>query len=106
MIFRRIVIPLVTTYALFIVMAVAFLRRPSFVRGEPPTSEDRAAALRQLVATVAGGYVFFLLIVQVFHVWIAGQQGALKSAVAGGAFLALGVALPLFLVTLWWPSRR
>ncbi len=106
MILQRIVVPLVTTYALFIWMAVETLRRPVAAPAEPTSPADRGAALRSVVATVVGGYLFFLVVVLVFHVWIAGQRGALRSAAAGGAFLAFGVALPVFLVSLWWPSRR
>ncbi len=105
MIPRRIVIPLVATYALFVFMALSTLRRP------PAGRTDEAAAgwsgaLRHLAGTVVGGYLFFLLVVLVFHVLIAGQRGALASAAAGGGFLAFGVAAPAFLLSLWWSSRR
>ncbi len=106
MIVQRVVVPLVTTYVLFIVMAVATLRRPAAEPAGRSTPADRGIAVRSLVTTVVGGYLFFVLVVLVFHVWIAGQRGALRSAAAGGAFLAFGVALPVFLFSLWWPSRR
>ncbi len=57
-------------------------------------------------ATAAGGYLFFLAIVLVFHVVIAGQRGALRSAAAGGAFLAFGVVLPAFAVLSWLERAR
>jgi hypothetical protein len=40
------------------------------------------------VGTTLGGYVVFLAIVLVFHVWLAGERNALASAAWGGAFLS------------------
>jgi hypothetical protein len=40
------------------------------------------------VGTTLGGYVVFMAIVLVFHVWLAGEGDALTSAVWGGAFLS------------------
>jgi hypothetical protein len=37
---------------------------------------------------VAGGYVAFLLIVWIFHAWLAREPDAFVSAVWGGAFLS------------------
>jgi hypothetical protein len=59
-----------------------------------------------VATTVGGGYLVFLAIVVVFHVWIAGQRTALWSAVRGGAFLAFGVAVPVFLLLGWLDGRR
>ncbi|MGZ4151595.1 MAG: DUF6256 family protein, partial [Actinomycetota bacterium] len=52
--------------------------------------------LRRLGTTALGGYAVFLAIVLVFHVLIAGQRDAMRYAVAGGALLAFGVAVPVF----------
>ena len=106
MILSRIVIPLVSAYALFVVMGLSTLRRP---RTEPATVEPETGwhdALRYLAATVGGGYLFFLLVVLVFHVVIAGQHGVLASAATGGGFLAFVVATPAFLLSMRWSSRR
>jgi hypothetical protein len=108
-ILRRIVIPLVATYALFVGMAVTFLRRPHPLRSgrnAPARPWTRSRALREVVLVIGCGYVFFILIVLVFHVLIAGDRGALRSAAIGGAFLAFGVAAPVFLADVWWRSRR
>jgi hypothetical protein len=35
-----------------------------------------------------GGYVVFLVIVLIFHVWLAAESEAFASAVWGGAFLS------------------
>jgi Family of unknown function (DUF6256) len=104
-ILRRIVVPLVAAYALFVSMAVAFLRRP--VRGaderrEPHAGLTRIRPLRDIALTIAGGYLFFLVVVLVFHVWIARDRGALRSAAIGGGFLAFVIAAPLFLAGTWW----
>jgi len=48
---------------------------------------------------VLGGYAVFLLIVLVFHVLIAGQRGALVSALWGGGFLAIVAAGAFVLVS-------
>lgn len=106
MIVRRVVIPLVAAYALFVFMALRTLRTPHVERADIEPIAGRKGALRDLAVTVGGGYLFFLLVVLVFHVVIAGQRGALASAAAGGAFLAFGVAAPAALLSLWSWSRR
>jgi len=105
-IIRRVVIPLVAAYALFVFMALSTLRRPGTKRTEVEPVAGWQGPFRHLAVTVAGGYLFFLLVVLVFHVLIAGQRGALASAAAGGGFLAFVVAAPTFLVSMWWSSRR
>ena len=106
MILPRIVIPLVSAYALFVFMALSTLRRP---RKKPAAVEPGTGwhqAFRYLAATVGGGYLFFLLVVLVFHVVIAGQHRVLASAAKGGGFLAFVVAAPAFLLSMRWSSRR
>jgi hypothetical protein len=105
-IIRRVVIPLVAAYALFAFMALSTLRRPGVERTEVEPAAGWSESLRYLAVTVGCGYLFFLLVVLVFHVLIAGQRGALASAVAGGGFLAFVVAAPTFLLSMWWSSRR
>jgi Family of unknown function (DUF6256) len=90
---RVIVPPLVTAYAIFVVMVVRAWRGP---KESPP----RRPALREIVWTVAGGYLVFLVIVALFHVGLAGQHGALRSAATGGAFL-LASASVVYAVLLW-----
>jgi uncharacterized protein DUF6256 len=106
MIIRRVVIPLVAAYALFVFMALSSLRAPHVERADVERVTGWKQALRGLAVTVAGGYLCFLLIVLVFHVLIAGQRSALVSAAAGGGFLAFGLATPIFLLSLWRSSRR
>ena len=106
MIVRRVVIPLVAAYALFVFMALSTLRKPGPERADVEPAAGWSEALRYLAMTIGGGYLFFLFVVLVFHVLIAGQRGALTSAAAGGGFLAFIVAAPTFLVSLWWSSRR
>jgi Family of unknown function (DUF6256) len=105
MILRRIVIPLIAAYALFVFMALSTLRRPSAHRTEVEPAGWRSA-LRYLATTVGGGYLFFLLVVLTFHDVIAGQHGVLAGAARGGSFLAFVVAAPAFLLSMWWSSRR
>jgi hypothetical protein len=80
--------PLTAAFAAFVVMVVVARRRPV----PRPHGRDRRCGLSEharagVVGTVVGGYVAFLVIVLVFHVWIAGEGDVLWSAVWGGAFL-------------------
>jgi heme/copper-type cytochrome/quinol oxidase subunit 2 len=90
---RVIVPPLVKAFAIFVVMVVRSWRGP---KESPP----RRPAPREIVWTVVGGYLVFLLIVAVFHVSLAGQHGALRSAATGGAFLLVGASV-VYAVLLW-----
>lgn len=99
MVLRRIVLPLLAAYAVFLGVFWNAMRHPA-PRTTGATRRDGARwpeVLRHVAFTAAGGYVCFLAIVLVFHVWIAGQRGALASAVWGGAFLC-AVAMPVFMV--------
>lgn len=100
--------PLVVGYALFLLMTLAWARRP--VPRPPPGSgwlgPRRRGVVRHVAVTVFGGYVVFLGIVAVFHTWLASEPGALASALLEGSALALGV-FGLFGVLLWVsPPRR
>src|SRR5204862_7785605 len=59
----------------------------------PAPSPGWRPRLRLISVTISGGYVVFLAIVLVFHTWIVGQRGALRSALHGGTFLALVCAV-------------
>lgn len=85
--------PLITAYAIFVAMVILALRRPAprphgFGRASP------GVRWREAVETILGGYAAFLLIVLVFHAWIADEPAALANAIWGGAFLCC-VALVL-----------
>jgi hypothetical protein len=84
---RAIVPPLVTAYAAFVAMVLVARRRPAPRPGRGPRS-GATASRAGVVGTTLGGYVAFLAIVLVFHVWLAGEGDALTSAVWGGAFLS------------------
>jgi uncharacterized SAM-binding protein YcdF (DUF218 family) len=94
---RVIVPPLVTAYAIFVVMVMRAWSGPK-ERG------PRAPATRDIVVTVVGGYLVFLAIVLVFHVGLAGQRGAFRSAAWGGAVLLLCAAV-LYAACLWTQAR-
>lgn len=87
---RQVLPPLVTAYAVFVAMVVLARRRPV------PRPRGRPARMRpsDTVRTALGGYVAFLVIVLVFHAWLAEEPNAFVSAIWGGAFL-LGIALVL-----------
>jgi len=82
---------LITAYALFAAMAVLAWKRPvatPIARGEGSTR----VRLGRVVRTTVGGYVAFLAIVLIFHVWLAKEPEAFVNALWGGAFLS-GIAL-------------
>ena len=86
---RAVLPPLVTAYAIFVAMVVLRLRRPvPRPRGRADGSSG-TGQLRHIVGTMLGGYVAFLLIVLIFHVWLAEDPDAFASAALGGAFLSL-----------------
>ncbi|MGQ0670523.1 MAG: DUF6256 family protein [Actinomycetota bacterium] len=104
---RQIVVPLVATYALFLGVVWYWGRHPvpRPNRRDVMTRPSWSRWILELLLTLAGGYLLFLAIVLVFHVAIAGQEGALRSAVTGGSFLAFGVALPAFALLSWAVGR-
>jgi hypothetical protein len=88
---RAVLPPLITAYALFAAMVVLAWRRPvarPIARGEGSTR----VRLGRVVRTTVGGYVAFLAIVLIFHVWLANEPDAFVNALWGGAFLS-GIAL-------------
>ena len=90
---RVVLPPLVTAYAIFVAMMLLASRRPA--PRPPGLGRGTARAGRRHAAeTMLGGYAAFLLVVVVFHVWIADDPAALASALWGGAFLC-GVAVVL-----------
>ncbi|HEY3214455.1 MAG TPA: DUF6256 family protein [Actinomycetota bacterium] len=86
---RAVLPPLVTAYAIFVAMVVLRLRRPVPRPHGRADGSSGAALLRHVVSTMLGGYVTFLVIVLIFHVWLAGDPDAFASAAWGGAFLSL-----------------
>ena len=100
--------PLAAAYAAFVMMVVGARRRPV----PRPHGRDRCFGLSVharagVVGTMVGGYVAFLVIVLVFHVWIAGEGDVLWSAVWGGAFLcSLALAIWAGLSLIGRASRR
>ena len=90
---RVIIPPLVTAYAIFIVMVV---RAWSWPNQRVP----RAPTTREIVVTIVGGYLLFLAIVLVFHLALARQRGAFRNAAWGGAVLLLGAAA-VYAAGLW-----
>jgi hypothetical protein len=91
-VFRDAVVPVLSAYLVLAGVVVHAVRHP---QADPIRSGDRRAGgfrwrprLALIAVTVGGGYVVFLAIVLVFHVWLVGQHGAMRSALKGGTFLA------------------
>jgi hypothetical protein len=103
-IWRRIVPPLVTTFVVFLLLV-----RDHVGHAEPTEPAASRSGwpvfLRYRAATAAAGYGMFLAIVLVFHVWLARDHAAMRSAVAGGAAL-LAIVLPAFVLAEWLDRRR
>jgi hypothetical protein len=88
---RAVLPPLITAYALFAAMVALAWRRPvarPIARGDGSTR----VRLGRIVRTTVGGYVAFLAVVLIFHVWLAKEPDAFVNALWGGAFLS-GIAL-------------
>jgi hypothetical protein len=83
---RVVLPPLLAAYAIFVPMVVVAWRRP-IPRPRGLMDDAVAASLRQVVRGIVGGYVAFLAIVLIFHVWVADDPAAFGGAVGGGAFL-------------------
>jgi hypothetical protein len=84
---RAVLPPLVTAYAVFVAMVVLAQRRP-VSRPHGRGNGSPRVRLRRIVRMTVGGYVAFLVIVLIFHVWLAAESEAFASAVWGGAFLS------------------
>ena len=103
-IWRRIVPPLVTTFVVFLLLVRYHVRHAD--PAEPaPSHPPISAFVHYLAATAAAGYGIFLVIVLVFHGWLARDHVALRSAVAGGAAL-LAIVFPAFVLAEWFDRRR
>jgi hypothetical protein len=103
-IWRRIVPPLVTTFVVFLLL-VRYHVRHAEPMGPASSRFTLPAFIRYLAATAAAGYAMFLAIVLVFHVWLARDHAAIRSALAGGAAL-LAIVLPAFVLAEWLDRRR
>jgi hypothetical protein len=77
---------LFTAYAIFVAMAVVAWRR-SVPRPRGSRDDAVAPSPPRVVRGIVGGYVAFLAIVLIFHVWLADDPAAFVSAAGGGAFL-------------------
>ena len=97
---RDVVVPVGSAYAL---MAGVVLYAARHTGADTPVRVEAgwAPRLRLIAVTVGGGYLVFLGIVLVFHVWVVGQRGAMASALRGGTFLALVCALVFVLASAW-----
>jgi hypothetical protein len=102
-IWRRIVPPLVTTFVVFLLL-VRYHVRHAEPKEPPPSRVLWPAFIRYLAATAAAGYGMFLVIVLVFHVWLARDHAAMRSAVTGGAAL-LAIVLAVFILAGWFARR-
>jgi hypothetical protein len=103
-IWRRIVPPLVTTFVVFLLLVRYHVRHAD--PAKPAASHPSMSAfVRYLAVTVAIGYGMFLVIVLVFHAWLARDHAAMRSAAAGGAAL-LAIVLPAFVLAEWLARRR
>ena len=89
--FRIVLPPLITAYAIFVAMVILAGRRP-VPRPRRLGNGSASSRSRRVVGTIVGGYTTFLVIVLVFHVWIADEPEAFLSALWGGAFLC-GITL-------------
>ena len=99
---RRIVPPLVSAFAVFLLMLRYAFRHPEEESAERGSWRE---FLRYLVVTATSGFAVLLGIVLVFHVILARDPGAFWSA-AGGGLLLLAIVLPAFILGEWLGRRR
>jgi uncharacterized membrane protein len=108
-VFRDAVVPVLSAYLVLASVVVYATRHPH--AGGTQAGGPRAGGFRWrprlalIAVTVGGGYVVFLAIVLVFHVWLVGQHGAMRSALKGGTFLAV-VSAGAFVALSTVESRR
>jgi hypothetical protein len=96
--FRIVVVPVLSAYLVLVGVVLYAARHPAAGRERAPVIwRDR---LKLIALTVAGGYVAFLAIVLVFHVWVEGEKGAMRSAERTGLFLAAVSASAFLLLSL------
>jgi hypothetical protein len=95
--FRDVVIPVLSAYLVLAGVVLYAARHPA-AGGErgPVVWADR---LKLIAVTVVGGYLAFLAIVLVFHVWVVGEKGALRSAAKSGLFLTATSAAAFLLLS-------
>ncbi len=103
-IWRRIVPPLVTTFVVFLLL-VRYHVRHAEPTERPAAPPGWPVFVRYLLTTVVAGYGMFLAIVLVFHVWLARDHAAFRSAATGGAAL-LVIVLLAFVLMEWFARRR
>ena len=103
---RAVLPPLIVAYAIFGLMVLSTWRRPvpRPTAGAALLGPRRRGLFRHVVTTAAGGYVVFVAIVAIFHVWLGAERDALGSALVEGSLLALAV-LALFALFAWLPRR-
>ena len=102
---RDVLVPVASAYVLLASVVVYAARHPGAGRPERP-QWGWGPRLRLIAVTVGGGYACFLAIVLVFHVWVAGQRGAMASALRGGTFLAAVIAVAFLLGSVVEAGRR
>jgi hypothetical protein len=86
---RTVVAPLVAASALFAGLTWYAWRHPPSLGAALVADLGALRLLRHVLVTAAGGFVAFLAIVVVFHVWLAGQRAAFRDGLIGGGFLAV-----------------
>jgi hypothetical protein len=96
--FRTAVVPVASAYALIAGIVLYAAKHP-----EPTTASRHRVEWRPRLiligATVVGGYLVFLAIVLVFHVWLVGQHGVMPKAIVQGGFLAATSVLAFVLLS-------
>jgi hypothetical protein len=95
---RSAVVPVASAYLLIAGIVLYAAKHP-----EPAApSRHRVEWRPRLIligATVFGGYLVFLAIVLVFHVWLVGQRGVMWKAIVQGLFLAATSVLAFVLLS-------
>jgi hypothetical protein len=93
---RTVVAPLVAAYLAFAGLAWYAWRHPSSSSTASAAEVEAPGLVRHVLVTATGGFLAFLAIVLVFHVWLAGQRAAFREALLGGGFLVVCAVVGFF----------
>jgi hypothetical protein len=115
---RQDIAPVGTAYLVFVTVLVWYARRRGRAKRPDGTeglctraAPDWKRLLRSVVATLAGGYLVFALIIAVFYLVLGGQPSDfIPLSLVQGSVLAFGIVLPAFvalsLAEAVWRCRR
>ena len=103
---RHDVAPVLAAYLVYLGILVAYARGGARRRAESRRSARWPDLIRYLLSMLAGGYLFFLLIVIVFYFVLGNEpRSFVTQALIQGSLLAFVIVGPAFLLLSWGQER-